>query len=287
VIELNQYDVKAYNCLFNTYQKQDKFSSIIEYAQKAIKIMPNEGYFYDVLASSYGRQGNYAQAVDAYNQTIQLNLQNILTYGGLSLYCLYAMDYKQSEQAAIAGLEIDETQLWLKAYLAIALLFQDRSEEAESIFLEFAEKICFKEKTCNIMWLEEFDELEKAGVIPENQQEKVEKIRELLRGRSQNPVIKNIIFPITQRPLATSVCTVSDARVCHIMVFPNPATDHITIRGAAGASVTIFGVNGAVVRQQTHIGEEELISVSVWNAGLYLIVIQTGNERIVHKIVKQ
>jgi hypothetical protein len=71
------------------------------------------------------------------------------------------------------------------------------------------------------------------------------------------------------------------------VVFPNPATNYITIRGAESSSLTIFDLSGRVVFRQERISENEIIAVSNWNTGVYLVVIQTGEEREVHKIVKR
>ena len=80
---------------------------------------------------------------------------------------------------------------------------------------------------------------------------------------------------------------ISADNLSNTAVFPNPATDYITIRGAESSSVTIFDLSGRAVYQQNHISEDETISVSTWNAGTYLISIQTGNKRTVHKIIKK
>jgi hypothetical protein len=84
-----------------------------------------------------------------------------------------------------------------------------------------------------------------------------------------------------------STSDISTDNLSNITVFPNPTTNYITIRGAESSSVTIFDLGGRAVYQQNHIGKDETISVSTWTTGTYLVVIQTGNEKIVHKIVKK
>ena len=71
------------------------------------------------------------------------------------------------------------------------------------------------------------------------------------------------------------------------VVFPNPATNYITIRGAESSSLTIFDLSGRVVFRQENISENQIIPVATWNTGVYLVVIQAGEEREVHKVVKR
>jgi len=98
----------------------------------------------------------------------------------LSYYYILTKDYEKSEQAATEGLKIDDTQTWIKINLAAALLFQDRYEEAKNIYLELFQTPKEGRSYAEIC-LEDLDEYEKAGVIPENQKENVEKIRQILR----------------------------------------------------------------------------------------------------------
>ena len=84
-----------------------------------------------------------------------------------------------------------------------------------------------------------------------------------------------------------SASDISSDNLSNATVFPNPATNYITIRGAASNSVTIFDLSGRAVYQRNHISEDETISISTWTTGTYLVVIQTGNEKNVHKIIKK
>ena len=78
----------------------------------------------------------------------------------------------------------------------------------------------------------------------------------------------------------------SEHDALNTIIFPNPASDYITIRGAATGNVTIFDITGRIVYRQGTIGEDEIINVSFWNIGLYLVVVELENERTVHKIIK-
>jgi tetratricopeptide (TPR) repeat protein len=101
-------------------------------------------------------------------------------HGQLSWYYLFINDYAQSEQSALRALELDDTQIWVKTNLAHALLFQNRFSEAEKIYKELSLHMRGNVPYSQVL-LEDFDELEKAGVIPEKHKADVEKIRKMLR----------------------------------------------------------------------------------------------------------
>jgi len=83
----------------------------------------------------------------------------------------------------------------------------------------------------------------------------------------------------------TSVKEVSAAPA--VAVFPNPATEFITIQGAAGSLITVSDLSGRTVYKQAMTGESETIAVSSWANGVYLVAVQTGNNKTVSKIVKK
>ena len=126
-------------------------------------------------------QSNYAKAVEYLQRRIEINSDDASPYGNLSFSYIFTKDYKKSEQSALKGLSIDSTKTWIKTNLAAALLFQNRYEEAKNIYLKISEESCL-DMSCAEMCLEDFGEYEKAGVIPKNQKENVEKIRQLLRS---------------------------------------------------------------------------------------------------------
>ena len=101
--------------------------------------------------------------------------------GTLSWHYLFIKDYKKSEQSASQALKLDNTQTWVKTNLAHAFLFRNRFSKAEKIYKELSlikrnEKFTYKQ-----ILLEDFEALEKAGVIPEKQKANVEKIKKMLR----------------------------------------------------------------------------------------------------------
>jgi len=80
----------------------------------------------------------------------------------LSNCFLYTKDYAQAEHFAHKGLELDNTDIPSKINLAQALLFQNRYEEAESIY---------KELTL----------LDQTNAIPPEYKANLEKIKEMMK----------------------------------------------------------------------------------------------------------
>ncbi|MDR0872954.1 MAG: tetratricopeptide repeat protein [Prevotellaceae bacterium] len=188
-ITINPYISDAYINLATIYGKQDSILQTIENLEQAIRLNPH-----NVATSSY--QTPYS--LD--NRTIKKNGQPFISkssivyipvikpngkefakpYGNLSFYYILTKNYQKSEQSAQKGLSIDSTQTWIKTNLAAALLFQNRYEDAEKVYSELlntpTEGLSYAEKC-----LEDLNKYEKADVIPENQKENVEKIRQLLQ----------------------------------------------------------------------------------------------------------
>ena len=102
-------------------------------------------------------------------------------YGSLSWYYLFIKDYKQSEQSARKALKLDSTQTWVKTNLAHALLFQNQFSKAEKMYKELSQTTMKGNETYTKTILGDFEDLEKAGVIPEKSKVNVEKIRKMLR----------------------------------------------------------------------------------------------------------
>jgi len=71
-----------------------------------------------------------------------------------------------------------------------------------------------------------------------------------------------------------------------VTVFPNPATNHITIKGISGSIITASTLSGSIIYKQVMAGESKIIDVSSWASGTYLIFVETENNRSVSKIIK-
>jgi len=80
---------------------------------------------------------------------------------------------------------------------------------------------------------------------------------------------------------------IEDVAVNQLQIFPNPATDYITVADATASRITVSDLSGRVVYQQAMTGDKETIAVSSWAKGIYLVTVQTGNNKTVSKIVKK
>lgn len=110
----------------------------------------------------------------------------------------------------------------------------------------------------------------------------------------------NASFPIsTTRYLnfSTGVSTdLIDAKQSpnKLIVYPNPVQDKLTIAFVAGTSeriqLDVFGIDGKVVYSQAISTQQALshaINVSGWQAGIYLVRLNNGNETVTTKISKK
>jgi len=118
---------------------------------------------------------NVSQSPKNYYLTIAQN------HGNLSWYYLFVKDYGQSEQNALIALELNSDYVIPKTNLAHALLFQNRFNEAEAIYKELSQTIYRDNETFTDALLNDFKELEEAGVIPAEYIENVNKIRQMLQ----------------------------------------------------------------------------------------------------------
>ena len=109
-------------------------------------------------------------------------------FGNLSWYYLFTKDFNLSKQAVHKALEADSTQIWVKTNLAHALLFQGKTAEAESIYYELANTIYYEFETYAATLLNDFEQLEKAGIIPPGSKNDLERIK--TNTNSTNETIK-------------------------------------------------------------------------------------------------
>jgi len=106
-------------------------------------------------------------------------------YGNLSWFLIFDERFDEAEKAAKTGLGLsgfvksiyyDEKTEWIHTNLALALLYQDKFEEAKQIYERFIGLPFNDEQTWVEAFLSDLDELEMKGITHPD----VEKIRELL-----------------------------------------------------------------------------------------------------------
>ena len=96
-----------------------------------------------------------------------------ITIGSHSFCCMFNKEFTKAEQYAREGLEVDPTQTFIYSNLAPSLLFQGKYNDAEKIYKQYKTEL-------KDSFLADFEEFEKAGIIPEIYKSDVEKIKQLL-----------------------------------------------------------------------------------------------------------
>ena len=192
------YGQRLANCLFglaNSQVKQEKYTEAISPFEQALEFYKKEAeqgksidYYTKIMSSLdqlYGQEKKYSQAYQCFKSNIPLLktiyrsdknnytelLKSILV--SQSFYSIFEKQYVEAEIYSKEALEVDSTKHVVYSNLAAALLFQGKYQEAEKIYRQYKSEL--KED-----FLSDFEEFSKAGVIPKNREEDVEKIKQLL-----------------------------------------------------------------------------------------------------------
>ena len=187
----------SYNNLGVLYNDMQRFADSEQMFNSALEIykrlMGENAHFYGQrlanclfgLANSQVKQEKYSQANQCFKRNIPLLktlyqsdksnytelLNDILV--SQSFYSIFEKQYVEAENYSKEALEVDSTKHVAYSNLAAALLFQGKYQEAEKIYRQYKSEL--KEG-----FLSDFEEFSKAGVIPKNREEDVEKIKQLL-----------------------------------------------------------------------------------------------------------
>jgi hypothetical protein len=78
----------------------------------------------------------------------------------------------------------------------------------------------------------------------------------------------------------TSIKTIEKQKMA---VYPNPATDRITVSCAIGDKITLFNAQGALLKQQTARLATEILDIQQYAAGLYYIRVNESAAKIIKK----
>ena len=192
------YGQRLANCLFglaNSQVKQEKYAEAISPFEQALDFYKKEAEqgesidYYTTIMSRldqlYGQEKKYSQAYQCFKRNIPLLktiyrsdknnyaelLKSILV--SQSFYSIFEKQYVEAEIYSKEALEVDSTKHVVYGNLAAALLFQGKYQEAEKIYRQYKSEL--KEG-----FLSDFEEFSKAGVIPKNREEDIEKIKQLL-----------------------------------------------------------------------------------------------------------
>jgi hypothetical protein len=70
-----------------------------------------------------------------------------------------------------------------------------------------------------------------------------------------------------------------------VSIFPNPASDHVSITGVQNADVSISDISGRIVYRNTNFNSIDPIDISVFEKGNYIFRIVSDNNIVVKKLV--
>ena len=127
----------------------------------------------------------YDEAVEVYEQLYQnkpeLKEGYVGTLGKQSFLAIYLKEFAKAEQQAEMALNIDPSQQWIFSSLAASKLFQGKYDEAEEIYRNM---ILGQNDELKNIFIENLDDFEAAGVIPDDCKADVEKIRKTLSKKT-------------------------------------------------------------------------------------------------------
>lgn len=94
---------------------------------------------------------------------------------------------------------------------------------------------------------------------------------------------------VIQTVIVTSTASVATNEIEGLSVYPNPATDKLTIAlpDAVNASATVYSSTGSVIASIAHLDAQTELSVQDWNPGVYFVRIQNDAQTSTIKLVIQ
>ena len=110
---------------------------------------------------------------DYINDTEAYQKHYVNALGNQSFQCVFVGQIEKAEQYSREALSIDSTQHWIYTNLAAALLFQGKYSEAEAIYRQYKDEL-------KDSFIQDLNDFETAGVIPEERKADVERIRRML-----------------------------------------------------------------------------------------------------------
>lgn len=138
------------------------------------------------LANVCDRLQRWDQAGELYNEELSVNEQLTATnpdeyishlartYGNLANHAILARDFAQAVDYSRKGLAIDQSKLFIQANLAAALLFMGETSQAENIYREYKDEL-------REVFLDDFRQFESLGIIPNEAEQAVKSIKQLLQ----------------------------------------------------------------------------------------------------------
>ena len=99
---------------------------------------------------------------------------------------------------------------------------------------------------------------------------------------------KSTTYNFTDQLLITNIVTnINQIKNFETDVFPNPATDKITINAPAKSDIEIINIRGQIVKKMTINDNNKDIDISNLSKGVYIIKIVTNKEIMTKKFIKE
>lgn len=73
----------------------------------------------------------------------------------------------------------------------------------------------------------------------------------------------------------------------HLIIYPNPVTDFITVHSPQPSRIDLLDVGGKVIRTLNSNNENTIINVSGWSKGIYIVKASTDDGVWVEKFIKK
>src|SRR5205814_7718787 len=135
----------------------------IEKSQKALQIQ-NTGAVASVAYMAWGNAlvelKRYSDARDPFRKALEINPNIAEIYGTMSWIEVLLHHPRQAIAAALKGIELDPSLLWIKTNLVHGYLFEKEEEKARTIFSENQSALVEPDQTFSQAILEDFKEFQ-------------------------------------------------------------------------------------------------------------------------------
>jgi hypothetical protein len=96
--------------------------------------------------------------------------------------------------------------------------------------------------------------------------------------------IKELAESYGFQPIVTAVSSIEIEG--NVSVYPNPASRKLYVKNAENSVISIYRLNGALVKTLNNAGRDAEIDVSEMETGIYILKIQSNNNVLVSKFMK-
>ncbi|MCT4645106.1 MAG: T9SS type A sorting domain-containing protein, partial [Carboxylicivirga sp.] len=80
---------------------------------------------------------------------------------------------------------------------------------------------------------------------------------------------------------------ITDTKELELALYPNPAINNCRIKGAESARISIYNLSGKLMQSVTNYSADELINLSNFKSGIYIVKIEQNNATKIIKLIKR